>query len=118
MTLKQAIEQFPVAGLDLLALKGQDDAFARCLSFLDGIEQGNSQNRSHTSYGFKHMVENPSRYVPYSVYAYTGYVYEGTFVLAALVSGFVMRPLGNSIKATFNISERGRQRRLRELANK
>jgi hypothetical protein len=119
MTLKQAAKQFTVAGLDASALEGQDEAFQTCLSFLDGIEKIRSQNRRHGSYGLKHIVENPSgRFgIPSSQNHYTGYVYEGTFILAALASGFAMEQRGRSLKATIDISERGLRRRALEITN-
>jgi hypothetical protein len=119
MTLKQAAAKFKVAGLDSLALKNQDEAFQRCLTFLDGIEKRRTLNRSGDS--LKHIVENPSgRFgVPSSQDFYTGYVYEGTFVLAALASGFTAQPIVHgSLKSWFNISQRGIRRRVIELTRR
>ena len=116
MTLKQAAKKFTVAKFDASALEGQDKAFQTCLSFLDGIEKIQTQNQKHSSYGLKHIVENPSGHfgVPSSQDFYTGYVYEGTFVLAALASGFTVQQ-GVGLKATLNISERGLRRRALEV---
>jgi hypothetical protein len=113
MTLKQATKKFTVTGLDASALQHQDSAFQRCLAFLDGVEKLQTQNRRHSSYGLKHVVENPSgRFgIPSSQDFYFGYVYEGTFILAALASGFTMQQVDRGLNATFNISERGIRRK-------
>jgi len=119
MTLNQAVKKFTVAGLDVSALEGQEKAFQNCLSFLDGIEKTRLQNRRRGSYGYKHIVENPSGNfgIRSSQDFYTGYIYEGTFILAALASGFTMQQSGRGLKATFNISERGLRRRAIEITN-
>ena len=119
MTLKQAAQKFTIAGLDKSALVNQDEAFERCLTFLDGIEKIRTLNRSGDS--LKHMVENPSGHfgVPSSQDFYTGYVYEGTFILAALASGFRAQPIvPGSLKSWFNISQRGIRRRVMELTKR
>jgi hypothetical protein len=120
MTLRQAAQEFTVVKLDASALDGQDEAFQRCLSFLDGIEKTRTQNRRHTTYGYKHMVENPSGHfgIRSSQDSYTGYVYDGTFILAALASGFTVQTLHGGLSATLNISERGLRRRALEITNR
>ncbi len=118
MTLTEAIETFPIAGLDASALTREEEAFETCLSFLESVEKTKGQNRRHDSYGFKHIVENPSRYfgIPFSVRCYSTYIPEGIFILAALASGFTMRQPGRLPTATFNISERSLQSRAKEFA--
>jgi len=118
MTLEQAAETYAVAGLDHSALLNQNEAFQTCLSFLEGIPKAKTQNRWHSSYWYKHLVENPKGRLdtPSSPDAYGGYIYEGTFILTALVSGFTMQQWGNRLKVTFNISERGLRRRAGEVA--
>jgi len=120
MTLKQAAEIYSVAGLDPSDLINQEEAFQACLSFLEGIPKTKTQNRWHSSYGYKHIVEDPAgRYdIPSSLRCYCCYIYEGTFILAALLSGFTMQQRGNHLKATFNISERGLRKRTREVVTK
>jgi len=109
MDLRQAMARFQVAGIDTSALAGQEEAFRNCMRFLDGIEKTKRINTRHGSYGLKHMVENPTgRFGRRSDQSkYTGYVYEGTFVLAALASGFSTRRHAKSgLHYFFNISER------------
>jgi hypothetical protein len=106
---KQNLPQLYLALLDGNLLNQEDQktkAYQLCLEFLRGVEKTRHMNRFHTSYGYKHLVEGrPHR----------GYVYEGTFVMAALDEGFTMKRLHPlSIKALFNISERSLKRRLKE----
>ncbi|MFO1477611.1 MAG: hypothetical protein U1F98_13290 [Verrucomicrobiota bacterium] len=119
MTLKQAAKKFKVAGLDSASLEGQEDAFRRCLSFLEGIEKSKAQNMRRGSYGLKHLVENPgqSAGTQNPSNTYTGHVYEGTFILAALAAGFEMQQQTDGVlRASFNISERSLRRRVSQLA--
>jgi hypothetical protein len=118
MTLKQAAKQHPIGGLDEKMLAKQDDAFATCLSFLDGISKTKGQNRRHTSYGLKHIVEHPGGHfgIPSDAGGYNGYVYEGTLILAALASGFTAAHARNHFRATFNISERDLRRKAKDFA--
>jgi hypothetical protein len=95
MTLAKAAKKFRVAGLDRSKLRGQEDAFIGCLRFLDGIEKQQKPNRKYTSYCLKHLVEECSG----------NYVYEGTFILAALASGFTMEQQGKNLTVIFNISQ-------------
>ena len=116
MTLRQAAQTYKIAGFDHSMIDTQEEAFQRCLSFLNGVEKAKGQNRRHDSYGYKHIVENPAgRYdIPSSLNCYGGYVHEGTFILAALASGFTL--WGGPLHATFNISERGLRKRAIEVA--
>jgi hypothetical protein len=106
MTLTQATKKFKVAGLDTALLKNQDEAFQHCLTFLEGIEKIRTLNRRGDS--FKHIVEK----------IYDVYVYEGTFILAALASGFKAQPIGSGLKSWFNFSQPSIRRRVLELARK
>src|SRR5438105_1609821 len=119
MTLSQAAQNYPVAGLNHSKLEGQEEAFQTCLSFLEGVEKTKRPHKWRGSYGLKHIVENPAgRFgIPSSVDCYTTYIYEGTFILAALASGFSMVQSGEYLHVTFNMSERSLRRRAREFAN-
>jgi hypothetical protein len=81
MTLQEASRKFTVAGLDESALATQEDAFATCLAFIEGIAKIKGQNRRHTSYGLKHIVEHPGGHfgIPSSTSGYHGFIYEGIF---------------------------------------
>lgn len=86
MTLKEAREQFQVQGIDneYLDKKAieQEEAFKKCVSFLEGVDKTKLIRRSNGSYQLKHLVECAYR---------NTYVYEGTLILAALSMGFVCR---------------------------
>lgn len=118
MTLQEASRTFAVPGIDPGDLTQQEHAFATCVSFLDGISKIKGQNRRHTSYGLKHIVEHPGGHfgIPSSAGGYDGYIYEGTFILAALAAGFTAAQPGNHLKATFNLSERDLVRTAKEFA--
>jgi hypothetical protein len=122
MTLQQAIQAYPKARFNatlLARLNRQDEeAFQTCLAFLEGVEKSKGQNRSHDSYGYKHIVENPTGYfdIPWSFDGETCYIPEGVFILAALASGFTMQPI--RVSARFNISERSLRRRAKVMAQK
>jgi hypothetical protein len=118
MTLAQAIQTYPVAGLRQSALEGQEEAFETCLSFLAGVKKTKAQNKRRDSYGLKHIVENPAgRFgIPDSPRCYSAYISQDTFILAALASGFTMKPWGRAPNATFNISERSLKNRAKEFA--
>jgi hypothetical protein len=117
MTLEQAAQTYRVAGLDPAWLVGQEGAFQTCMEFLRGVGKAKRQYW-RSSYGLKHIVEFPAgRYdIPCEVDCYNGYIYEGTFILAALASGFTMRQHGMGLSVTFNISERSLIQRAREFA--
>src|SRR5438876_10491374 len=120
MPLAQTAQTYPVAGLDQSALAGQEKAFQTCLKFLEGVEKTKRQNPSHSSYGYKHIVEDPAgRYgIPCTVDCYTGYIYEGTFILAALASGFTARQHDGYLGASFNICERSLASRAKDFAKR
>jgi hypothetical protein len=86
--------------------------------FLNGTSKTKGQNRRHSSYGLKHIVEYPGGHfgIDSSASSYNGYIYEGTLILAALASGFEATYAGNHLKATFNISERDLKRRAQQFA--
>jgi hypothetical protein len=120
MTLQQAIEAYPEAKFNPVLFAQlpahEEESFQTCLSFLEGVEKSKGQNRSHDSYGYKHIVENPTGYfdIPWSIDGGTCYIPEGVFILAALASGFTMQPI--RVSARFNISERSLCRRAKEFA--
>ena len=118
MTLAKAAQIYSVAGLDQSALAEQEEAFKTCLKFLEGVEKTKRQNPSHSSYGYKHIIEDPAgRYgVPCETQCHGGYIYEGTFILAALASGFTVRQEDGHLGASINISERSLAKRTREFA--
>jgi len=120
MTLSQAAHTYSVAGLDQSALADQEEAFKTCLKFLEGVEKTKRQNPSHSSYGYKHIVEDPAgRYgVPCETQCYSGYIYEGTFILAALSLGFTVRQKDEHLGASVNICERSLAKRTKEFANR
>lgn len=119
MTLQDAAEKFTVPGLIAEQLKGQEPAFQSCISFLRGIRKTKRQNMDRTTYGLKHMVESPARYIDSPTdHPGPGYVYEGTFLLAAFASGFTPKPLGKGITSTLNISSRDLRRRLLEVVRR
>lgn len=90
----------------MLISPDQESAFQECLRFLAGVEKRKGKNRSRGSYGLKHKVERPCDGV------YNGYVYEGTFIVAALVSGFTRwQPRVGSISSWFNMTEGSLNRR-------
>ena len=109
MTLEQTKTRYTVQGIDEAQLDGQEEAFQRCMALFESLEKTKTINRKHGSYGLKHIVENPTgRFgIPTDSSKYTGYVYEGTLVLAALANGFTCRYDGlSSMKCHVNFSER------------
>jgi len=120
MNLQEAISRYSVPEIDLEALKGQEESFSLSMELLDGVAKTKTQNRRHSSYGYKHMIENPSSKCPSPrpPEVYLNYTYEGTFILAAIASGFERRQHSDGLTSSFNISERSLMARLREFANK
>ena len=92
--------------IEMLNREEQRTAFVLCLQFLQGSKKTKSMNRWHTSYGYKHFVEGrPHR----------GYVYEGTFILAAIAAGFHVKQLRKGrIQSVLNISQRSLRKRICE----
>jgi len=92
--------------IEMLNREEQRRAFVPCLQFLQGLEKTKPMNRWQTSYGYKHHVEGrPHR----------RYVYEGTFILAAIAAGFQVKQLRKRcIKSILNISRRSFRNRIRE----
>jgi hypothetical protein len=114
LSLSEAANTFVISGLGGALLLGQEKAYETCLAFLRFIGKSKNQNRRHSSYRLKHIVELPSRLEgPMSgAERYHGYIYEGTFILAALASGFTMEQKGKHLGVTFNICERTLRRRV------
>jgi hypothetical protein len=120
ITLADAAQKYPVSGLDRSQLKNQDLAFCACMRFLRDVKPKKSQNRRR-SHGLKQIVENPCGHygIPCSSQFFTCYIYEGTFILAALASGFNMKKCRRRgyLDVTFNISERSLRWRTYDWAN-
>jgi hypothetical protein len=118
MTLQEAAQTYSVAGFDSSMIGRQEDAFQACLHFLQGVEKTKGPNRRRNSYGLKHIVERPAGPwgIPSSLDCYYGYIYEGTFILAALASGFTMWQDSIYLKGVFNMSQRSLRRRTIEIA--
>lgn len=116
--IQDAATAFNVQGLDCSMIENQQDAYEVCLEFLKGLVPIKSLNRRHTSYGLKHIVENPAGRmgVPSDSDCYSLYVYEGTFILAALSSGFQMKQFRGGLTAIFNISEKSLKQRALEIS--
>lgn len=119
MTFKNAIKAYSSSKFDTEMLQDQETAYKKCLEFLEGVTKIKRQNATRTSYGLKHIVESPSgRFgIPKSSQCYNGYVYEGTFILAALASGFTAKQIGKGLSVTFNISEPSLQQRTKIFAD-
>jgi hypothetical protein len=120
LTLEAAIKRFRLPGLDPIVYQPeQQDAFDACRVFLRGLPKIKNQNRRHGSYGYKHMVEQPARHmgtISYGNARSSGvYVYEGTFVLAALSLGFTAKPM-RAHCTSINVSETALRKRVEELA--
>lgn len=107
-----------VKGIDEAALSGQAEAHSCCCQFLSLLEQRQTINTRHDSYGYKHMVETPGSFCDTqgNSDSYTTYVYEGTFILAAIACGFRWKQAGSRLHVTFNFSERSLKAGIRQLA--
>jgi hypothetical protein len=110
ITLAEALARYEVQKIDPKRLIGQEHAFANCMAFLDGVGKRRLINRNHTSYAIKHMVEQPNGQfdacrAEECRKQFTGYVCEGTLILAAFASGFnFSRVHPTSFGMHFNIS--------------
>lgn len=116
MTLEQAISDFPLTGLDSQVLMDQEGAFQMCLRFLSTVDKTKQVNDRAQSGRLKHCVEDPSNFGLGIPSRYHGYVYEGTFILAALASGFTRFAEKGRLRSRFNMSERSLRRRAKEWA--
>jgi hypothetical protein len=95
-----------ILDMEMLNREDQKNAYQLCLEFLDGVEKVKGINYEHTTYGYKHMVEGrPHR----------GYVYEGTFIIAAFEAGFTLEQLSRGcLKSFLNTNERSLRERSRQ----
>jgi hypothetical protein len=107
MTLKEASQKYPTVAVADLINSRQQDAFAYCLSFLQGVSKTKGPNRRYYSGTLKHRLEK----------SYHDRIDERTFILAALASDFTPTRLANGSQTMFNISERDLQRRLKEFSS-
>jgi hypothetical protein len=111
MTLREAAREFShrIPGFDPGALNGQDEAYERCQDFLREIEKTRSAFNRTDSYKLKHFVEDPTGNsgIGGGEARHCCYVYEGTFILAALACGFVIRHPAESrvMNVRFNLSQ-------------
>lgn len=104
---------------ETLGLQEPGRAFAQCLLFLSGIRKSKTMNKCHTTYGFKHAVESPDKYLntPHTSHAWEGYyTAESIFVLAAVHAGFTVERNRPAITYLINIDERSFLERCRFLA--
>jgi hypothetical protein len=74
--------------------------FDRCVDLLGTMDKLKGINTRYGSYGLKHVFE---RYL--YLFVPNGYVANGTFILAALASGFKHERI-NGLNALFNISQK------------
>jgi hypothetical protein len=92
--------------IEMLNREDQKDAYQLSRQFLSGAAKTKGLNHNHTTYGYKHCVEG---------HPHRGYVYEGTFILAAIAVGFqVIQPRKGCLASILNISERSLKRACRE----
>jgi hypothetical protein len=83
--------------MEMLNSEDEEKAYQLCLKFLDGVEKAKRINYEHTTYGYKHMVEG---------WPHRGYVYEGTFIIAAFEAGFTLKQLRRGcLKSVLNTNE-------------
>ena len=77
-------------------------------TFVSSIAKTKTQNRRRTSYKIKHLVESPTGNfgIKGDSECHSGYVYEGTLILAALAAGFTAVQVGSGLSVTFNMAER------------
>lgn len=122
MTFSAARQRFQIPFMDEAALNkpDQEEAFDDCVRLLSNVPKTKSQNRGHSTYGLKHIVESPTgRYgIPTDPRVHDTYVYEGTFILAALASGFTLKFIyPRSIGGTLNLSNPGLKRALQRFVS-
>jgi hypothetical protein len=109
-----------VKGIDEAHLVGQTQAYGYCCDFVSSLEKRKTINTQHGSYSLKHMVENPSGYfdVPKDGRFSTVYVYEGTFILAAISHGFDWKQMESRMNVVFNVSEKSLKETIRRLTSR
>jgi len=77
------------------SLLDNTEEFERLCEWLKPIDKIKSINKNHTSYGLKHLAEKT-----------IGYSTNGTFIAAAIYSGFDIRTDKDSPNSQFNMSEK------------
>lgn len=113
-----ALALFPTRGVTDADLTEQGDAFQWCLDLFNSLQKTKRINWNFSSYGLKHLVENPTgRYgvCPTIDSAYRGYVFEGTLVLAAKATGFDVS--GPGLNVAFNFSKASLMSYLTDVAS-
>jgi hypothetical protein len=78
----------------VLLLKNLEE-FERLCEWLKSIDKIKTINKNHTSYGLKHLAEKT-----------VGYSTNGTFIAAAIYSGFDIKINKDSPNPQFNMSEK------------
>lgn len=80
------------------SLSEDTNSFEKVCQWLNdqGISKIKTMNRNHTSYGYKHMVEENLG----------GYISNGIFIAAAIHCGFDYKITPGSLNVEFNISEK------------
>jgi len=110
--LKRAKQQIPnltLSGIGIRyegqeALEDRLDEIATCAEWLKRINQIETINKRHTSYGYKHSVERWRRSPTSTGESTPSYVANGSFIAAAVGLGFKFMQFGPN--ACFNFSER------------
>jgi len=82
--------------IDWEFVKTNNSGFRASMEFLSKCEKQKTINKNHGSYGYKHRVEE----------LYGVYVYEGSFILAALESGFDLELFNENGSIYANIKEK------------
>jgi len=77
------------------ALLENTEEFEKVCQWLSSIEKIKTINKKHTSYGLKHLAEKT-----------IGYSTNGTFIAAAIYSGFDIKIEEDSPNPMFNMSEK------------
>lgn len=107
ITITEALLRYPTAGFNPDYLEGQEAAFQTCLDFLEDVER----------MGRTSLYTNSDTVVKVIQASIGGFVYEGTYILAAAVMGFTRhQPRGEQFRAYFNMSGPSLQKRLAHYA--
>lgn len=79
------------------------DQISKAIEWLQDVKSIQSYNARHSSYGLKKFFENDN-----------GSITNGSFIVAAKLSGLRVSPIPRNPNARFNISEKGLKAKLRE----
>jgi hypothetical protein len=86
------------------------DQIAIAAAWIKGIEPTQTLNKRHTSYGYKHLVEDWTRRRIKAGESIPSYISNGSFIAAAVGLGLKFKQDGVSPNAFFNFSERSVKR--------